>query len=68
MTGVPPARPSSECLVSIRTQNEQICAAYGSTTQASSRPHVFGVRRVLDKNGEVDPTIFSAPSDVQVAA
>jgi hypothetical protein len=27
-----------------------------------------GVRRVLDKNGEVDPTIFSAASDMQLSA
>jgi len=30
--------------------------------------HKIGVRRVLDKNGEADPTIFPAISDVQLAA
>jgi hypothetical protein len=29
---------------------------------------IFGDRRVLDKNGEVDPTIFPAVSDMQLAA
>jgi hypothetical protein len=30
--------------------------------------YLFGVRRVTDMNGEVDPAIFSAVSDMQYRA
>jgi hypothetical protein len=41
-----------------------------SQLPASRTPdqRLLGVRRVPDKNGEVDPTIFPAVSDMQLGA